>query len=225
MHRVRAGRDEYRVVSAAPGEGRAVLYGDGDGDAGGWELRLYADRAGARDLAAAWALAARSPRSLVHLPLRAGTAPEGLTEEGAVRMDLVLLHHSLAFPASRWKEVRARLGSGGVQHTMDVPESDFPAEDEIDFGSHHFAGWRDGLHFAGAARTLFLTGSAEAFRWSGAWVRSLETEAAAELARWPNRSHYCVTLSHGSPGRNGRPPKGVPGQLHMVYAHEWRVTD
>ncbi|MFD0279241.1 hypothetical protein ACFVHB_35840 [Kitasatospora sp. NPDC127111] len=224
VHRVRAGRAEYRVVSAVPGEGRAVLYGDGDGDSGGWELRLYADRAGARDLAAAWALAARSPRSLVHLPLRTGTAPEGLEEEGAVRMDLVLLHHSLGFPPSRWKEVRARLGGGGVAHTVDVPASDFPPEGELDFTSHHFAEWRDGLRFAGAARTLFLTGSAEAFRWSGTLVRSLDTEAAAELARRPNRAHYCVTLNHDAPGRPGRSPKGVPGQLHMVYAHEWKVT-
>lgn len=211
VHRVRAGGGEYRVITVDPGKGRAVLL---DGE---WWLHLLADRAGARDLAAAWALAARSPRSLIHLPLRAGTAPAG-ADEDAVRLDLVLLQHSLAFPPSRWKEVRSRLGRGGVPHTADVPESDFPAEDAIDFASHRFAGWRDGLHFAGAARTLFLTGTADAFRWSGTRISSLNTEAETELARWPSRSHYCVTLTHETGTRTGRPPKGVPGQLHVEYA-------
>ncbi|MBP0450080.1 hypothetical protein J5Y04_11030 [Kitasatospora sp. RG8] len=214
VHRVRTGRDEYRVVSATAGEGLAVLYD------GPWEMQLYADRAGARDLAAAWALAARSPRSLIHLPLRADAGSPGLEGQEAVPLDLVLLHHSLGFPPSRWKEVRARLGRG-VPHTADIPESDFPAEDEIDHERRHFAGWRDELHFAGAARTLFLTGSAEAFRRTGTLVRSLDTEAAAVMARWPNRSHYCVTLTHGSGNRPGRAPKGgVPGQLHIEYVQE-----
>ncbi|GAA2783878.1 hypothetical protein RMN57_27585 [Kitasatospora sp. CM 4170] len=219
IHRVRLGRDEYRVVTAAPRDGRAVLY---DGD---WSLQLYADRPAAEDLAAAWALAARSPRSLVHLPLRDNTGPAGQQlHHDETRLDLVLLHHTLGFPPSRWKDVRARLRRGGVPHTADIPESDFPAEAEIDFDRHHFADWRDGLHFAGAARTLFLTGSAEAFRWTGSLVRSLGTEAPAWAAGAAGRSHFCVTLTHGPGGLFGRPPKGAPGQLHVEYAHGWTAA-
>ncbi|WP_329490078.1 hypothetical protein OG618_26715 [Kitasatospora sp. NBC_01246] len=209
VHRARTGRDEYRVLTVEPGEGRAVLV---DGE---WWTDLFADRAGARDLAAAWALAARSPRSLIHLPLRSGPAP-GCADEHAVLLDLVLLHHGLGFPPSRWKEVRARLSKGGTPHTADLPESDFPAEDEIDYPSHHYAGWRDGLHFTGAARTLFLTGTAQAFRWTGTLVRSLDTRAA-RLAP----THSCVTLDHAPATPTSRPPKGTSGRLHIAYTPPW----
>ncbi|MEV0532770.1 hypothetical protein [Kitasatospora sp. NPDC050463] len=208
VHQVRLGRAEYRVVTAVPRAPGVVLHD------GPWSLQMVVDRPGAVDLAAAWALAARSPRSLIHLPLRADAGPTGPTEPD--RLDLVLLHHSLAFPPSRWKAVRRRLGAGRP-HTVDIPDSDFPAEGDIDHVRRGFAGWRDELRFAGAARTLFLTGSATAFRWTGSWVRSLSTEGPAALRRYPQGAHYCITLCHESTSP-ARTSKGVPGQLHIEYA-------
>ncbi|MFJ9952459.1 hypothetical protein [Kitasatospora sp. NPDC091207] len=211
VQRVRVGRDEYRVVTAAPQTPGAVLYDDS------WSLQMVVDRPAAVDLAAAWALAARSPRSLIHLPLRATAGPADPD-----RLDLVLLHHSLGFPPSRWKAVRGRLGTGRP-HTADIPDSDFPAEDDIDHRRRGFAGWRDELRFAGAARTLFLTGSATAFRWTGAWIRSLSTEAPAALRHYPSGPHYCVTLRHESTDPY-RTAKGVPGLLHIEYAERLPAT-
>jgi hypothetical protein len=41
-------------------------------------------------------------------------------------LDLVLLHHRLAFPPSRWKQVRSRLGTGRP-HTVVLPDQVWPA--------------------------------------------------------------------------------------------------
>jgi len=74
---------------------------------------LTVDKAAALTPAMAWELAARSPRTMVYLPLRHNDRrciPRGDGDERL--LDLVLLHHSLGFPASRWKEVRAKLGAG-----------------------------------------------------------------------------------------------------------------
>ncbi|MER7756303.1 hypothetical protein [Kitasatospora sp. NPDC097643] len=219
IHRVRLGRDEYRVVTAAPQAGRAVLY---DGD---WSMQMYLDRQGAQDLAAAWALAARSRRSLVHLPLRAADGPAGLPWDIGPdgRLDLLLVHHSLGLPPSRWKEIRARLGTG-TPHTADVPATDFPPEEAIDHDRRNFTGWLDELRFAGAAHTLVVTGSATAFRWTGSWLHSLSREAPAfqhHHGRSPG-SHYCITLRHNG-NQFSSAAKGIPSMLHITYAHQWKV--
>ncbi|WP_441250754.1 hypothetical protein [Kitasatospora sp. McL0602] len=163
-------------------------------------LDLQLDADAARQLALLWELAARSPRSLVHLPLRAPTG--GLT--GGPGLDLVLLHHSLQFAPARWRELRRRLGPGRPQR-LTLPEPDgTPA----DLPGRHHRGHRDVFHQHLAAETLFLTGSAPVFR--------ATTHHFVDVARngpgHPGPSHYCAQLYADS---------GVlaPGarELHLRY--------
>ncbi|GLW74938.1 hypothetical protein Kpho02_72350 [Kitasatospora phosalacinea] len=135
VHRVRAGRSEYRVVRAAPGPGRLALR-----DEYHW-LTLYADRAGLSRLLAMWSLAARSPRTLLHLPLRGQPMPAGpsttpMYESGHLALDLVLAHHSLQFRPAAWKDVRSRLGTGRPR-TTGTPADDFLAEPRSAGRLHH----------------------------------------------------------------------------------------
>ncbi|GHF85757.1 hypothetical protein GCM10018790_74060 [Kitasatospora xanthocidica] len=208
LHRVHLGRDEYRVITPAWQTDGTCLYASPDG----WFMELQVDPQGAGDLATVCALAARSRHSLVHLPLRAGTGPSDPPEDRLDRLDLLLVHHSLGFPASRWKEVRARLGAG-TPHTVDLPGTDLPAVEAVDHERRHFAGWRDELRFAGAAHTLVVTGSPTAFRWAGSQLHELAREASGGR---PD-AHHCLTLTHGGWG-SGRPAKGVPGSLHVTCA-------
>ncbi len=94
VHKVQLGGDEFRVIRPEPSSARLALRDDHH-----W-LSMYVDRAGAQRLVALWALAARSARSLIHLPIRANRAPEGVDHVGGavgdgepVTLDLVLLHH------------------------------------------------------------------------------------------------------------------------------------
>ncbi|WP_380280191.1 hypothetical protein [Kitasatospora purpeofusca] len=219
VHRVRHGGEEYRVVKAGSRSGRAVLYDHG------WSLDMYVDRTAAESLAAAVGLAARSRRSLVYLPLKAGReGPKGIGEwrRSPVALDLVLVQHSLGFPPSRWKAVRGRLGAGRP-HTAEIPETDFRKYEELDHEPRHHAGWRDELRFGFAAETLFLTGSAEALRTTGSLVHSLVTDGPARALEYPG-SHDCVTLDDDGP-RFGRPQRRRtgPGTLHIAYAHGWKA--
>ncbi|RPE36433.1 hypothetical protein [Kitasatospora cineracea] len=114
VHHVRAGARTHRVVQVPQRPGRLALR-----DEQHW-LTLYADRAGLARLVAAWSLAARSPLSLLHLPLRGRPLPDGpspapMYPGGYPALDLVLAHHSLQFRPSAWKDLRARLGPGRPQ--------------------------------------------------------------------------------------------------------------
>ncbi|MFJ9041101.1 hypothetical protein ACIRF8_31595 [Streptomyces sp. NPDC102406] len=76
-------------------------------------MDAYFDQNAARRIGALWTLAASSPRSLIHLPMRGNPVPSReLPEDGARQLDLVLLHHSLQFAPSRWKEVPGRSCAG-----------------------------------------------------------------------------------------------------------------
>jgi hypothetical protein len=58
----------------------------------------------------------RSPRSLVYLPVRSNRPPaDEPWREGP--LDVVLVHASMQFRVSAWKEIRARLGIGAA-HTV-----------------------------------------------------------------------------------------------------------
>ncbi|GAA3104324.1 hypothetical protein [Streptosporangium carneum] len=114
--------------------------------------------------------------------MRANTPPTGMVRPDAPvePLDLVLVRHSLQFPTSRWPAVRTRLGLGRL-HTATLPEDVFPGREEID---HERAGtrkYRDRLRFDLAARTLFVVGSAEAFRNTGAsMIRPLAAASGSE---------------------------------------------
>jgi hypothetical protein len=216
VHKVRLGGDEVRVIRPAPAPARLALRDDRH-----W-LSMYADRSGAEQLVALWALATRSSRSLVHLPIRANPVPEGVASDGEpVALDLVLVHHSLRFPTGSWKQVRARLGTG-KPHTTATPDDDFPDESAIDYERRHHRTYRDHLDFTIAAHTLFVIGSPTAFREYGTALRGLIDEAPSYPHRYPNAAHFCVELSAGSWSRP-RTRRNVPARLHIQYSGTWRV--
>ena len=147
-HRVRVAGHAYRILRVRR-LGRAVL----------WEhpefVEIRVDRTAASRLGSAWLLAARSRRSLVHVPIPAAESavpdppgearaadavlpPVGAEPDDAAAADdvhvraatgagLLLVHHSAQFPASRWKAVRARLGAG-EPHRVALRPADFDRE-------------------------------------------------------------------------------------------------
>ncbi|MFB6840141.1 hypothetical protein [Streptomyces sp. NPDC056361] len=216
IHKVRVGDGEIRVIRPDPVPERLVLRDDGH-----W-LSMYVDRGGAERLAALWALAARSARSLVHLPLRANRAPaDAVGGDGVpVTLDLVLAHHGLQFPTASWKDVRARLGTGRP-HTAATPDGDFPDPGAVDHARRYHRAYRDHLGFDIAAHTLFVVGSATAFREHGTELRAFVDEASSHGDRYPGAGHSCVEFTSG-PWSRPRTRRHVPGSLHIQYCDTWR---
>lgn len=178
---VRLGRDEYRVVRPARPLTHAPAYLSHHG------VQVIVDKAAALELAMAWEFAMRSPRSLVYLPLRRNQcACRGYGGGDEALLDLVLLHHSLGFPASRWKDVRARLG-GGRPHTVvsrGLPEVEVvPHEDQ-----------RDVLRHDVAAETVFISGSRKAFAVEGTALRALVEDCPRHMHESPG-THCCAEIT------------------------------
>ena len=148
----------------------------------------------ATDLAIAWWQAARSPRSLVHLLLRSTGSPCGEGWAGP-RLDLVLLHHSLQFPVSRWKQVRARVKTA-VPHKVVLPGEPFRPVDPEEHRVWLHREFRDHLRWAIAADTLFLIGSRRAYELAAESVRALAEDSSAHLAEWPG-VHHCIEIGIG----------------------------
>ncbi|MGW0712602.1 hypothetical protein ACWD4G_42870 [Streptomyces sp. NPDC002643] len=218
VHNVRLGGGEVRVVRPDPAAvaERLALRDDRH-----W-LSMYADRRGAEQLLALWALAARSARSLIYLPIRANPAPDGVPNDGEqVSLDLVLAHHSLRFPPAAWKDVRARLGAGQLHKTA-TPDDDFPDESTIDYDRRHHATYRDHFSFDIAAHTLFITASTPAFREHGTLLRSLTDEAPSYFHHHPNATHFCVELTAG-PWSRPHTRRNIPASLHIQYCGDWRM--
>jgi hypothetical protein len=185
---VRVGVDGYRVIRPARPIPHASLV---EGRLG---AQLSVDKAATVDLAFAWWLAARSARSLVYLPLR--SSPSSCAEGyGDRRLDLVLLHHSLQFPVSRWKQVRARL-SPAAPHTVTLPPRPFRSFDREDHLRRHHREFRDHLRWAVAADTLFLVGSRRAYDLQGDDIRGLAEDCPAHLAASPD-THCCAEIELG----------------------------
>lgn len=201
---------QYRVIRPARPIRHAPLY---EGRLG---AQLTVDKAATIDLAAAWWLAARSRHSLVYLPLRSSgaTCGEGY---GGPRLDLVLLHHSLGFPVSRWKEVRARLG-GAVPHTVRLPAQPFPDLAPADWRHRDF---QDHLRWNIAADTLFLIGSRTAFERDADQVRSLAEDCPAHLATDPT-THCCAEITIGRLQRTVFDRRNPAADLHVECCnHHW----
>lgn len=194
---VRLGRDEYRVVRPARPLAHAPLYLSGHG------AQMIVDKASARELAMAWAFAIRSARTLVYLPLRhTQYACCGYGDGTEALQDLVLMHDTLAFPASRWKDVRARLGQGRP-HTVDIlglPEVECAAY-EAEALRHHVA-----------ADTVFISGSRKALALEGNALRTLVEECPRHMHENPG-THCCAEISAGEVG----------DWLHVIYCAEHRV--
>ncbi|MFI1282404.1 hypothetical protein ACH4U5_16905 [Streptomyces sp. NPDC020858] len=192
VHRARLGPQEFKVVRPARPPEHAVLLDDG------WFLNAYVDEAAARLMAGLWRLAATSPRSLIHLPLRRGAgtgAAAGTSEAGARPLDLVLLHHSLQFAPSRWKELRGRLGPG-LRRSVTVPASD----PETGHAALHHAENRDLFHQRLHAETLFVTGSAKVFRETAGAFREVADHGPRHARDGSPGGHYCARLGSGDDG-------------------------
>ncbi|WP_067964653.1 hypothetical protein [Nocardiopsis trehalosi] len=212
VHRARlAGRD-HRVLRPAAPLRRLSLR-----PAGGWYLLRCTDAAELMRVAALWQMAARSRHSLVHLPLR--SAPEPPPEPAGAPpplppLDLLLCHHSLGFPASRWKRLRARLGPGRP-HTADTGTR-MPEEYR-----RHPQGWvpppgdRDPLDLSVHADTLVVAGSALAFHRGGAVFLGAAVRGPARV-REPGGPGHLTTALHPLDGLIRRPV--TPGILVHYFA-------
>ncbi|MFE2329330.1 hypothetical protein ACFXD5_36435 [Streptomyces sp. NPDC059385] len=194
VHRPRLGPREFTVIRPARPPERALLVEDD------WFLNAYVDRHAARLIGGLWGLAATSPRALVHVPLRRAGAPG---DAGTRRLDLVLLHHSLQFAPSRWKELRGRLGAG---HRRTVTVS--TARPEIDWEALHHAENRDLFHQHVHAETLFVTGSAKAFRETAGHFHDVAAHGPGHTAD----RHYCARLHHGDDSAR---------EIHIEYGDAW----
>ncbi|MDX3188986.1 hypothetical protein PV458_11315 [Streptomyces sp. MN03-5084-2B] len=194
------GRD-YRVIRPARTIAHASLSEQRYG------AQMSVDKAATADLACAWWLAARSPHSIVHLPLRA-SASSCRGEHDGRTLDLVLLHHSLGFPVSRWKRLRARL-SAPAPHRVTLPPGAFPPVDHTPRWRQDF---RDHLHWKIAADTLFLTGGRPAYEFEGETVRSLAEDSPARLAEKPG-AHCCAEIAIGR--RSAYPRRNPMALLHV----------
>ncbi|MFI6285019.1 hypothetical protein ACIBCM_09715 [Streptomyces sp. NPDC051018] len=162
VQRVRLGDEVYRVISPSKPIRHGAFFQSHT------SYNLYADRADGRRIGALWLLAARSPRSLVYLPLRAPARKYGGEWDEETPFDLVLAHREVQFRPSRWKRLRTIMRTGTVPRelrTASVPESDLlPDPGEIDYAAPSRREPRELLHQHVHAETLFLTGGTTAFR-------------------------------------------------------------
>ncbi|MER6317841.1 hypothetical protein ABT237_29370 [Streptomyces sp. NPDC001581] len=199
VHQARLGPQEFQVVRPALPPRRALLLDEGP------YLNAYVDQEAARLLAGLWSLAATSPRSLIHVPLRPAGA--GSPEPGSRPLDLVLLHHSLQFAPSRWKELRGRLGPGR-RRSVSAPAS----EPEIDYEALHHAENRDRFHQHLHAETLFMTGSAKVFRETAGRFREVARHGPAHVRDATRHGHYCARLHCGDTRTR---------EIHIEYDDSW----
>ncbi|MEU3649759.1 hypothetical protein AB0E59_40750 [Lentzea sp. NPDC034063] len=198
---VRLGRDEYRVVRPAQPVKHAPLYESWVG------AESCVDKAAARTIAMAWAFAMRSPRTLVYLPLKQTDAAECVWSDGPF-LDLVLLHHSLGFRLSKWKEVRGKLGPGRP-HTVTC--QGFGAEPDYD--RLHHKDNRDVLRGEISGDTVFMVGSAPAFHSQGQEFRRLVEDGHQFMHENPGE-HCCAEITEDQ--RHWK-------WLHVIYCEEHRV--
>lgn len=109
IHRARLGAREFRVIRPAGAPLHASLRLADN------HHTVYASSGAAMRIAAFWEIAARSPHTLVHVPLHGdGTAPRGwhdITNRYPAH-DLLLAPQRMRFPRHEWKRLRARLGQG-----------------------------------------------------------------------------------------------------------------
>lgn len=199
IHEARLGPDRFRVVQPARPISKAVLV---DHDR---HLGMYLDGECASRIAGLWLLAARSPRSLIHLPMRTGAHPT--PEVSGPRLDLVLLHHSLRFAPSQWKHLRGRLRSGRPQ-TAEFP---VPERTEPD-AARHYRENRDLFRERVHAETVILIGSAKLFAETAHYFLDLARDGPGNHADYP---HFCKQFHSGD---------GILGdarEIHVVRHDQW----
>lgn len=212
---VAVGGRKFRVVRPTRPPKHAPLY------IGYRSHQMLVDKPSAVDLAAAWWLAARSPRTVVWLPLRQTATSCGSRCYGQ-RLDLVLMHHSLGLPVAAWKQARAQIRQPRP-HTVVLPERPFPDITPADHEESHWWENLDHLRFATAADTLFLIGSRAAFELQANQLRGLVEDCPAHMAAKPG-IHCCAEIGLGAPpfGSSDRNRRNAWGELHVEYCADHR---
>ncbi|MEV4940477.1 hypothetical protein [Streptomyces zaomyceticus] len=209
IHEAQLGSARLKVIRPAEPLVNAVLI---DRDR---HLDSYLDQDAAQRVGGLWKLAASSPRSLVHLPMRKNRGPSGeLTESNTRQLDLVLLHHSLQFAPSRWKEVRGRLGPGRPQ-TVTLPGPEQADEVVMDHEARHYQENRDRFHQHLHAETLFMTGSAKVFRDTARHFFDVARNGPGHVPVHPSHPRFCTAL-HSDDGT-----LGSARELHIEYCDQW----
>ncbi|MFF3846884.1 hypothetical protein [Streptomyces sp. NPDC002328] len=209
IHHARLGATEFKVIRPAGPLLHAVLI---DHDR---HLDAYLDQDAARRVGGLWALAATSPRALIHLPMRGNQPPSReLPEDTTRRLDLVLLHHSLQFSPARWKDVRSRLGPGRPR-TVTLPDSELGSDAAVDHEARHYQENRDLFHQHLHAETLFMTGSAKVFRETARHFLDVARNGPGYVPVHPGCPHFCAEL-HSNAGI-----LGDAREIHIEYCDEW----
>jgi hypothetical protein len=220
---VRLGAEEFRVIRPAAPLHNGALYDTAH------HYDIYVDRTDSQRIGALWLLAARSPRSLVYLPMRATPSAPGVNVNWHKQqcpdrpLDLVLSHHSLQFPPSHWKQIRQKITAGNaarVPRTAQVPNTDLPSDKDIDHRAINRRDNRDVLRQRVHAETLFLTGSTSAFRESARHFFAVAQEgppAAAGPTYIPGSCNYHVCRQLYWPNLDVREGQDI----HIEYCPSW----
>jgi hypothetical protein len=208
VSRARLRGQEIRVVRPARGLGHGVVL-DFDG-----HLGAYLDQEAARVIGGLWLLAARSPRSLVHLPMRGNRLPVGAFGEGR-RLDVVLVPRAMQFAPSRWKQVRARL-HGDRPQTVELAGVGPEGGLDIDYRARRYAGNRDLFRQHVHADTLFMTGTAKVFRETAGRFFDVAREGPGFIPGHPNYPHFCTEF-HRLDGILAAGARDV----HVEYCTRW----
>ncbi|MCF2527248.1 hypothetical protein LZ495_08480 [Yinghuangia sp. KLBMP8922] len=187
----------------------------------GGNYGLCVDRADGRQLGTLLMLAARSPRSLVYLPLRSTPGVPGIGPPDEQPLDLLLVPRAQQFRPAHWKALRARITAGNAPRelrTASVPESDLGKDVACSRppGERHTL--RQHLH----AETLFLTGSSGAFRKAARHVFALTADGPPIAAKyrdlyyaWGCNYHHCTNLYDW---------EELPDdwrQIHLIFHPTW----
>ncbi|MGR7003245.1 hypothetical protein ACU686_43520 [Yinghuangia aomiensis] len=216
VQRVRLGSDEYRVIRPARARNVALYAAERS-------YRLYVDRADGRQLGTLLMLAARSPRSLVYLPLRSNPDVPDVDPPDEQPLDLVLVPRARQFRPARWKRLRTRITAANAPRelrTASVPENDL-AKDIA--GDRLPSGDRYTLRQRLCAETLFLTGASGAFREAARHVFALAADGPPLAAgyyghdyyAWGCNYHHCSNLY----ARDELPDEWR--QVHMAFHPTW----
>ncbi|MDX3227631.1 hypothetical protein [Streptomyces sp. ME19-01-6] len=219
VQRVRLAGTEYRVIRPARPLKNGALY-----NARG-HYDMYVDRTDGRRIGTLWLLAARSPRSLVYLPMRTAPAAPGTGWEDEQPLDLVLAPRAVQLRPSRWKRIRKLLNTANAPRevrTASVPERDLPdleAEYSVPVDPEEANEVPPRKHVY--AETLLLTGGTAAFRQGAKEIFAVTKDGPPHAATGHHipgacNYHVCRAIYDWE-------PPGTPfwEQMHVEFCPPW----
>lgn len=210
VRRARLGNREYRVLRPAVPIHSVSLRDDPS-----WHVLMSTDSGEVLRIAALWRLAALSRRSLVHIPLRLD--PRAMAREahwtgGDQAYDLLLAHHSLQVPPSRWKEIRGALDRGRP-HVAEIDIDPHPEPHDWATARHRRQCDQDRLDIKVHANTIIFTGSETALRTGACAFTQLALLGPAAVHKEPATSYYSGSLHRLDERLRHRSDTG----LHLLF--------